>query len=98
MNSAQVARRLRRKLLAEVRTGQLGWYYISMASPTGFKGAAVVEARGPIEANFLFHNLGFYQEGCETLCLPVPEAALPHIKPSEKYRLLNETEALNLGS
>lgn len=97
MTPAQVIRRLRRKLLEEVRTGKLGWYYISMASEAGFAGAVVVEARGPAEANNLMHSLGLYQEGCESLCLPVPEEALPMIKDSEKYRLLNKREAENLG-
>ena len=93
-----ITERVRELLLGEVRSGEMRWYYISVADER-FRGGYFIEARGPTEAWTLLHRLGWYEPGCSTATYgPVPPDRIERFVPGPmRWCRLEKDQVIGLG-
>lgn len=85
-------------LLADLLTGTDQWWYISVASDSGFVGGWLIPGKGPTDAWTRLHGLNAIPKGASTLTNgPVSDEALEKIPDSMRLRQLSKTESENLG-
>jgi hypothetical protein len=96
----EAAAKAKALLLEEVKTGKLGWYYISISNLSEFYGGCLIEARGPTEAWFLMHRLGIYPAGgsySTSTSGPFDPEPMQKIPEEQRWRRLSQEEVHTLG-
>jgi hypothetical protein len=78
------------EVLAQESSEPLRLIYLSFADGDGFRGAAIVEAKGILSATLRCNTLGI-NPGGEVMAIPVPEAQIVDIPEDAKNVLLSKT-------
>lgn len=77
------------EVLARESVEPMRWFYLSFADDDGFRGAAIVEAKGILGAT-LYCNLLGINPGGEVMAIPIPEDQLADIPKDAKDVLLSK--------